>query len=113
MHNSSVTGCREGCAQDSIDGEDVRGFTVRAGGGLGGREPRAAGPLDVFVRPENAEEGNRENRQRKVTRPGQAVLHRMKPNCDIVCQKVFVLYRCHYSPCNSRRSWARTTRLPR
>ncbi|MXR41058.1 ferredoxin--nitrite reductase [Halobaculum sp. WSA2] len=86
--NISVTGCREGCAQDSIndvaleparklvDGEEVRGFNVRAGGGLGGREPRRARSLDLFVRPENAyevvrafvefyhEEGDRDNRNR-------------------------------------------------
>jgi len=69
--NISVTGCREGCAQDSIngigleparkelDGEELRGFNVRVGGGLGGREPREARPLDVFVTPENAYEVTR------------------------------------------------------
>ncbi|WEL21546.1 ferredoxin--nitrite reductase [Halorhabdus sp. BNX81] len=86
--NISVTGCRQGCAQDSIndvgleaahtiiDGEEVKGFNVRAGGGLGGREPRKARSLDMFVRPEQAyetvrtfvelyhEEGNRENRSK-------------------------------------------------
>ncbi|GAA0210633.1 nitrite/sulfite reductase [Halobaculum roseum] len=86
--NISVTGCREGCAQDAINdvaleparklmgGEEIRGFNVRAGGGLGGREPRRARSLDVFVRPEHAyevvrtfveyyhEEGNRENRNK-------------------------------------------------
>ncbi|WP_435062887.1 nitrite/sulfite reductase [Halobaculum sp. EA56] len=86
--NISVTGCREGCAQDSINdvaleparklvgGEEVRGFNVRAGGGLGGREPRRARSLDLFVRPEHAyevvrafvefyhEEGDRDNRNR-------------------------------------------------
>ena len=91
--NISVTGCREGCAQDSIndvaleparkldaDGEEVRGFNVRAGGGLGGREPRRARSLDVFVEPENAyetvrafveyyhETGNRENRSKNRAR---------------------------------------------
>ena len=90
--NISVTGCREGCAQDSIngiglepaekqiDGDRVRGFNVRVGGGLGGREPRRARSLDVFVRPENAYEvtrafvelyfdyGNRENRQKNRSR---------------------------------------------
>jgi len=90
--NISVTGCREGCAQDSIngiglepaekevDGETVRGFNVRVGGGLGGREARRARELDVFVRPENAyevtrafvelyfEHGNRENRQKNRSR---------------------------------------------
>jgi len=90
--NISVTGCRVGCAQDSIndvaleparkleDGEQVTGFNVRAGGGLGGREPRPARPLDVFVRPDNAvelvrafvelyhEEGNRENRSKNRAR---------------------------------------------
>ena len=86
--NISVTGTTSGCAQDSlndigfeparkeIDGEEVRGFNVRIGGGLGGRQPRAATPLDVFVRPENAyevgrafvelyhEEGGRTNRSK-------------------------------------------------
>ncbi|MFB6120728.1 MAG: nitrite/sulfite reductase [Halobacteriaceae archaeon] len=91
-YNISVTGCRQGCAQDSIngiglepaektiDGETVRGFNVRVGGGLGGREAREARPLDVFVRPERGydvvkaftqlyhDEGNRENRQKNRTR---------------------------------------------
>ena len=90
--NISVTGCREGCAQDSIngiglepaekaiDGDAVRGFNVRVGGGLGGREPRRARSLDVFVTPENAydvvrgfvelyfEHGDRENRQKNRSR---------------------------------------------
>jgi ferredoxin-nitrite reductase len=90
--NISVTGCREGCAQDSIngiglepaektiDGEQVRGFNVRVGGGLGGREPRRARSLDVFVEPDRAydvvrgfvelyfEHGNRENRQKNRSR---------------------------------------------
>jgi len=90
--NISVTGCREGCAQDSINGiglepaekqiygDRVRGFNVRVGGGLGGREPRPARNLDIFVRPENAYEvtrafvelyhdyGNRENRQKNRSR---------------------------------------------
>ncbi|AEH36186.1 nitrite/sulfite reductase [Halopiger xanaduensis] len=90
--NISVSGCRVGCAQDSIndigfepatkeiDGEEVRGFNVRIGGGLGGRQPRAATPLDVFVRPENAYEvgrgfvelyhdyGNRQNRSKNRAR---------------------------------------------
>jgi len=86
--NISVTGCRQGCAQDSIndiglepahkfvDGGEVEGFNVRVGGGLGGREPRKARSLDLFVRPDQAyetvrtfveyyhEEGNRENRSK-------------------------------------------------
>ncbi|QLD88909.1 ferredoxin--nitrite reductase [Natronomonas salina] len=90
--NISVTGCRQGCAQDSIndigleparklvDGEPVRGFNVRVGGGLGGREPRRARSLDLFVRPDRAketvrafvelyhEEGNRENRSKNRAR---------------------------------------------
>ncbi len=90
--NISVSGCTVGCAQDSIndvgfepatkelDGEEVRGFNVRIGGGLGGRQPRAATPLDVFVRPENAYEvgrgfvelyhdyGNRQNRSKNRAR---------------------------------------------
>ncbi|MFC6725574.1 nitrite/sulfite reductase, partial [Halobium palmae] len=81
--NISVTGCREGCAQDSIndvgieparkeidtaeetsasnrnstssgDGEETLGFNVRVGGGLGGRKPRRARSLDIFVTPEEA-----------------------------------------------------------
>ena len=107
--NISVTGCREGCAQDSIndvaleparklvdtdersspsnrnaassdDSEEVRGFNLRVGGGLGSREPRRARPLDAFVRPEHAyeavrafvelynETGNRENRNKNRAR---------------------------------------------
>ena len=90
--NISVTGCRQGCAQDSIndiglepahkivDGEEVRGFNVRVGGGLGGREPRRARSLDLFVRPEHAtatvrafvefyhERGDRENRSKNRAR---------------------------------------------
>ncbi|ELY78545.1 nitrite/sulfite reductase [Natrinema pallidum] len=104
--NISVSGCTVGCAQDSLNdigfepatkeigvsgeaggssdssdgGEEVRGFNVRIGGGLGGRQPRAATPLDVFVRPENAYEvgrgfvelyhdyGDRQNRSKNRAR---------------------------------------------
>jgi len=91
--NISVSGCRQGCAQDSIndigleparkivdDGEEIVGFNVRVGGGLGGREPREARPLDLFVRPEHAvetvrafveyyhETGNRTNRSKNRAR---------------------------------------------
>ncbi len=90
--NISVTGCRQGCAQDSIndiglepahkfiDGEEVKGFNVRVGGGLGGREPRRARSLDLFVTREQAydtvrafvelyhEEGNRETRSKNRAR---------------------------------------------
>jgi len=90
--NISVTGCRQGCAQDSIndigleparklvDGAAAKGFNVRVGGGLGGREPRRARSLDLFVTPEQAketvrafvelyhEEGNRENRSKNRAR---------------------------------------------
>jgi ferredoxin-nitrite reductase len=105
--NISVTGCRQGCAQDSIndiglepahkfidvseldsesrqtesDGrEEVKGFNVRVGGGLGGREPREARPLDLFVTRDQAKEtvrafveyyheaGNRENRSKNRAR---------------------------------------------
>jgi len=64
--NISASGCHEGCAQDAIndiglepaikriDGDSVRGFNVRVGGGLGSRHPRTARPLDIFVRPEEA-----------------------------------------------------------
>lgn len=90
--NISVSGCRQGCAQDSINdiglepahkfigGEDVKGFNVRVGGGLGGRQPRRARSLDLFVRPDHAvetvrafvefyhEEGDRQNRSKNRTR---------------------------------------------
>ncbi|MFU8866919.1 nitrite/sulfite reductase [Natronococcus sp.] len=90
--NISVTGSKSGCAQDTlndigfeparkeIQGKVVKGFNVRVGGGLGGRQPRAASPLDIFVRPENAYEvgrgfvelyhdhGNRQNRSKNRTR---------------------------------------------
>jgi len=82
----SVTGCREGCGQGDIndlafepaskeiDGETVRGYNVRVGGGLSRNEERLARDLDVFVTPERAAEvggaisalfrdyGDRENR---------------------------------------------------
>ncbi len=90
--NISVTGDKVGSAQDAINdigfeparkeigGETVKGFNVRIGGGLGGRQPRAATALDVFVRPENAYEvgrafvelyhdhGNRQNRSKNRSR---------------------------------------------
>ncbi len=90
--NISVTGCTQGCAQDSIngigleaaenevDGEVVQGFNVVVGGGLGGREPRQARALDIFVEPEKAydvvrgfvelyhEHGNRQNRNKNRSR---------------------------------------------
>ncbi len=86
--NISVSGTRDGSAQDAIndiglepaykeeDGEKRKGFNVRVGGGLGGREPRRARSLDLFVPPEKAvetvrefveyyhENGNRENRSK-------------------------------------------------
>jgi len=82
----SVTGCREGCGQGDIndlafepaerevDGEAVRGYNVRVGGGLARNEPRFAKEIDVFVTPEEAvdvaagisalfrDHGDRENR---------------------------------------------------
>ncbi|MDS0282486.1 nitrite/sulfite reductase [Haloarcula onubensis] len=90
--NISVSGCKQGCAQDAINdigleparkfigGEEVEGFNVRVGGGLGGREPRNARPLDLFIRPEHAvetvrafveyyhENGNRTNRAKNRAR---------------------------------------------
>jgi ferredoxin-nitrite reductase len=90
--NISATGCREGCAQDaindigldpatkSIDGETVKGFNVRVGGGLGGHEPRKARSLDLFCTPATAYEvvrgfvelyydyGNRQNRNKNRSR---------------------------------------------
>lgn len=62
----SVTGCREGCGQGDIndlafepaeterDGEPVRGYNLRVGGGLARNEPRVATDLDVFVTPSEA-----------------------------------------------------------
>lgn len=82
----SVTGCEEGCgqgdindlalepAEKEIDGEQVKGFNVRVGGGLARNEPRFAKNIDVFTAPEDAAEvcggisalfrdhGDRENR---------------------------------------------------
>ncbi|WP_255151471.1 nitrite/sulfite reductase [Halorarius halobius] len=64
----SVTGCTEGCGQGDIndlafepavkeiDGEDVKGFNVRVGGGLARKEPRFARDIDVFVTPDEATE---------------------------------------------------------
>ncbi|WP_144904637.1 nitrite/sulfite reductase [Halobellus captivus] len=90
--NISVSGCKQGCAQDVINdiglepahkfvsGEEVEGFNVRVGGGLGGREPRPARSLDLFVRPEHAvetvgafveyyhEAGDRQNRSKNRAR---------------------------------------------
>jgi len=90
--NISVSGCKQGCAQDAIndiglepahkfiDGEEVEGFNVRVGGGLGGREPRNARPLNLFIEPEHAvetvrefveyyhETGNRTNRSKNRAR---------------------------------------------
>lgn len=83
----SISGCREGCGQGEIndigmipavkeiDGEEVRGFNVMAGGGLG-RGAIMAKDMDVFVRPDDVlefnraaaavfrEKGNREQRAR-------------------------------------------------
>jgi ferredoxin-nitrite reductase len=62
----AVTGCREGCGQGDIndlayepatkeiDGEEVKGYNVRVGGGLSRNEERFARSLDVFVTPEQA-----------------------------------------------------------
>ncbi|MFW6320582.1 MAG: nitrite/sulfite reductase, partial [Halohasta sp.] len=64
--NISITGTPEGGAQDSIndiglepatkeiDDEEVLGFNVRVGGGLGGHEPRVARALNVWVEPDRA-----------------------------------------------------------
>lgn len=61
-------------AKKEIDGEEVRGFNVRVGGGLARKEPRLARDIDVFVTPEQAadvgaglsalfrDHGDRENR---------------------------------------------------
>ncbi|WP_435361495.1 nitrite/sulfite reductase [Haloarchaeobius sp. DFWS5] len=60
----SVTGCREGCGQGDIndlalepatkeiDGEEVKGYNIRVGGGLSRNEPRLARDIDVFATPE-------------------------------------------------------------
>ncbi len=64
--NISVSGDRTGSAQDSINdiglepahrfinGKHVKRFNIKIGGGLGGREPREARSLNMFVRPEDA-----------------------------------------------------------
>ncbi|WP_254542861.1 nitrite/sulfite reductase [Halomarina pelagica] len=90
--NIGVSGVPDGSAQDAIndvgleparqevDGEAVIGYNVRVGGGLGGKQPRVARPLDVFVTPEEAYEvvrgfvrlyrdhGDRQRRARNRTR---------------------------------------------
>ncbi|MFB6117353.1 nitrite/sulfite reductase [Halosegnis sp.] len=60
----SVTGCSEGCGQGDIndlafepavkeiDGEEVKGFNVRVGGGLARKEARFARSIDVFCTPD-------------------------------------------------------------
>jgi sulfite reductase beta subunit-like hemoprotein/bacterioferritin-associated ferredoxin len=66
--NVVITGCTEHCAhaesQDlaltpavkSIDGEEIKGFNVMAGGKMGSGGYRVASALDVFVPPEEAAE---------------------------------------------------------
>lgn len=66
--NVAVTGCRENClhadtqdvalvpATRQIDGEAETGFNLLAGGKVGSGGFRAASPLDVFVRPDEAVE---------------------------------------------------------
>jgi ferredoxin-nitrite reductase len=90
--NISVTGIPDGSAQDAIndvalepayravDGDEVLGFNVRVGGGLGGKEPRRARPLDVWVPRDRAYEvvrgfvelyhdhGNRQQRSKNRSR---------------------------------------------
>ncbi len=90
--NISITGTTDGGAQDSINDiglepakkevgdEEIMGFNVRVGGGLGGRKPRVARAIDVFVEPDNAYEvvrgfvelyhdyGNREIRAKNRSR---------------------------------------------
>ena len=90
--NISVTGIPDGAAQDaindvalepaykSVDGTDTLGFNVRVGGGLGGKEPRNARSLDVWVPRERAyevvrgfvelyhDEGDRQRRNKNRSR---------------------------------------------
>jgi NAD(P)H-dependent nitrite reductase large subunit len=66
--NVGISACLEGCthaeSQDlgltpaikTIDGHEVKGFNVMAGGKMGSGGYRIASPLDVFVRPEEAAE---------------------------------------------------------
>jgi NAD(P)H-dependent nitrite reductase large subunit len=66
--NVVITGCTEHCthaeSQDlaltpavkSIDGEEIKGFNVMAGGKMGSGGYRVASALDVFVRPQEAAE---------------------------------------------------------
>jgi ferredoxin-nitrite reductase len=82
--NISVSGCRHDCATAQIHDigmtpatkDGVPGFNARVGGAMGGKAPRFAGDLDVFVTPEEAprlcevilgvfrDHGPRENRQK-------------------------------------------------
>jgi ferredoxin-nitrite reductase len=82
--NTSISGCRHDCATSRIHDlslvpamKDGRaGFNLRAGGAIGGKVPRYASDLDVFVAPERAaelcmtlialyrDEGPREDRQK-------------------------------------------------
>jgi ferredoxin-nitrite reductase len=82
--NISVSGCRHDCATAQIHDigmtpatkTGVTGFNVRVGGAMGGKAPRFATDLDVFVPPEEAsrlcqvilsvfrDHGPRENRQK-------------------------------------------------
>jgi NAD(P)H-dependent nitrite reductase large subunit len=69
--NVLITGCTEHCthaeSQDlaltpavkSIDGEEIKGFNVMAGGKMGSGGYRVASALDVFVPPEEAAELSR------------------------------------------------------
>jgi nitrite reductase (NADH) large subunit len=66
--NVTITGCMENCchpetqdiglvpAYRELDGQQVNGFNVLAGGKQGSGGYRPASPLDVFVRPEEAAE---------------------------------------------------------
>jgi ferredoxin-nitrite reductase len=86
--NVAIIGCRENCthadsqdialipASKEIDGQTIVGFNLLVGGKMGSGGFRAASPLDLFVRPDEAVEvlsgitlifrdhGSRENRNR-------------------------------------------------
>jgi ferredoxin-nitrite reductase len=82
--NIAISGCRSDCATSQIHDigmtpatrDGVAGFNVRVGGAMGGKMPRFAGDLDVFVTPDEAprlceaililfrDHGPRENRQK-------------------------------------------------
>jgi len=64
--------------EKEIDSGETLGFNVRVGGGLGGREPRVARPLDVFVTPDEGVR-RRPRVRRIVPRPRRPAGPREEP----------------------------------